>query len=108
MPLYQESIALFRGLNDIRGMAHPLIMLAEAERAHGDAAQALGHFHATVRLARELGIHDNLALLALAGIANLAAADGQHAAAARLLGGVDAALQSGAYNTRIGLAARDR
>ena len=76
MPLYQESIALFRSLKDARGMAHPLIMLAEAERAHGDAAQALGYFHATVRLERELGIHDNLALLALAGIANLAAADG--------------------------------
>jgi predicted ATPase/DNA-binding NarL/FixJ family response regulator len=103
MPLYQESIALFRGLNDIRGMEHPLIMLAEAERVHGDAPQALGHFHATLRLARELGIRDNLALLALAGIANLAVADGQHAAAARLLGGVDAALQSGAYNTRINL-----
>jgi predicted ATPase/DNA-binding CsgD family transcriptional regulator len=103
MPLYQESIALFRGLNDIRGMAHPLIMLAEAERAHGDAAQALGHFQSTLRLARELGIRDNLALLALAGIANLAAADGQHAAAARLLGGVDAAMQSGAYKTRISL-----
>ncbi len=103
MPLYQESIALFRGLNDRRGMAHPLIMLAEAERAHGNAAQALGHFHATLRLARELGIRDNLALLALAGIANLAAADGQHVASARLLGGVDAALQSGAYNARISL-----
>ena len=103
LPLYKESIALFRGLNDTRGMAHPLIMLAEAERVHGDAGQALGHFHATLRLTRELGIRDNLALLALAGIANLAAADGQRSAAARLLGGVDAALQSGAYNTRISL-----
>lgn len=103
MPLYRESIALFRGLNDTRGMAHPLIMLAEAERVHGAAAQAFGHFHATLRLERDLGIRDNLALLALAGIANLAAADGQHAAAARLLGGVDAALQSGGYNTRISL-----
>ena len=105
VPLYQESIALFRGLKDVRGMAHPLVMLAEAERVDGDAGQALRHFQDTLSLERELGIRDNLALLALAGIANLAAANGQYATAARLLGAVDRALQSGTNGTRIGLLA---
>ena len=69
IPLYQESIALFRALKDVRGAAHPLVMLAEVERSQGNFARSLADFQETLRLERELGIHDNLALFALAGIA---------------------------------------
>lgn len=101
MSLYEESIALFRELKDLRGVAHPLVMLAEAERVQGNFAQALAAFQETLRLEHTLGIRDNLVLLALAGIASIVAAYGQDAQAASLLGAVDGALQSGAYNTRL-------
>ncbi|CAN5857605.1 hypothetical protein BH10CHL1_BH10CHL1_31700 [soil metagenome] len=101
IPLYQESIALFRELKDLRGTAHPLVMLAEAERCQGNFAQALTHFQETLRLEQGLGIRGNLALLAMTGIASLAVAHGQPERAAGLLGAVNAALASDSYKTRV-------
>ena len=94
---------LFRELKDLRGVAHPLVMLAEAERLQGNFVQALADFQETLRLEHTLGIRDNLPLLALAGIASIAAGHGQDAQAASLLGAVNGALHSGAYNTRLAL-----
>lgn len=101
IPFYEESIALFRELNDIRGIAHPLVMLAEAERSQGNFAQAQDDFLETLRIERELGISDTLALSALTGLASIAAADGKPDRAAKLLGVVNAALESGDYKTRL-------
>jgi ATP/maltotriose-dependent transcriptional regulator MalT len=58
-------------------------------------------FRETLRLERELGIRDNLALFALAGIANIFATHGKEDQAASLLGAVNAALESDSYNTRL-------
>ncbi|MEO8611841.1 MAG: LuxR C-terminal-related transcriptional regulator [Chloroflexota bacterium] len=101
IPLYTESITLFGDIKDVRGTAHPLVMLAEAEQAQGNLGQAHAHFQETLLLERGLGIHDNLAILALVGIANLVAANENLDRAARLLGTVHAALESGSYNTRL-------
>ncbi|GHO60558.1 LuxR C-terminal-related transcriptional regulator [Ktedonobacter robiniae] len=101
IPLYQESIALFEEIRDVRGRAHPLVMLAEAERSQGNFARSQALFHETLLLERALGIRDNLALFALAGIGSLAARHGEQDRAARLLGAVQAALASGSYNTRL-------
>jgi predicted ATPase/DNA-binding CsgD family transcriptional regulator len=101
IPIYQESIALFQELSDGRGTAHPLVMLAEVERSQGNLARSHALFRETLRLERELGIRDNLALFALAGIANIVATHGKEAQAASLLGAVNAALESDSYNTRL-------
>ncbi|MEP6988570.1 MAG: response regulator transcription factor, partial [Chloroflexota bacterium] len=101
IPLYQESVKLFREIKDVRGVAHPLEMLAEVERVQGHLAQSRALFQETLRLEQELGIRDNLAIFALAGIASIAAAQGKQDWAARLLGAVNVALESGSYNTRI-------
>jgi predicted ATPase/DNA-binding CsgD family transcriptional regulator len=102
IPLYQESIALFQEIKDVRGTAHPLVMLAEAERSQGDFAQSYKHFQQTLFIEQEFGIRDNLALFALAGIGSLSSVQGKLDRAVRLLGTVDAALKSGAYTTRLG------
>src|SRR5260370_23632356 len=103
IPLYQESIMLFQDLKDVRGKAHPLVMLAEAERSQGDFARSHKHFRETLVLEKELGLHDSLVFFALAGIGSLVANYGQLDRAARLLGTVNAALESGSYNTRLAL-----
>jgi ATP/maltotriose-dependent transcriptional regulator MalT len=97
IPLYQESIDLFRDIKDVRGTVHPLVLLAEAERAHGNFARAHALFQESLRIERDLGMHDNLALFALVGIASLTKRRGNPEQAVRLLGAVRAALESGAY-----------
>jgi predicted ATPase/DNA-binding CsgD family transcriptional regulator len=101
IPLYQESIALFEEIRDVRGRAHPLVMLAEVERSRGNLARSLALFQETLLLERTLGIRAHIALFALAGIGSLAARGGQPDRAARWLGTVQAALASGAHNTRL-------
>jgi predicted ATPase/DNA-binding CsgD family transcriptional regulator len=101
IPLYQESIALFEEIRDVRGRAHSLVMLAEVERSQGNFARSQTLFHETLLLERALGIRDNLALFALTGIGSLEARRGEQDRAARLLGAVQAALASGSYNTRL-------
>ena len=101
IPLYQESIALFEELRDVRGRAHPLAMLAEVERSRGHLARSLALFQETLLLERTFGIRAHIALFALAGIGSLAARGGQPERAARWLGTVQAALASGAHNTRL-------
>jgi predicted ATPase/DNA-binding CsgD family transcriptional regulator len=100
--LYEESIALFRALHDVRGIAHPLVMLAEAERVQGHLGQSHAHFQETLRLEHSLGIRDNLSITALVGLAILAATQDNAERAARWLGAVHAALESGVYTTRLG------
>ncbi|MEO8391952.1 MAG: LuxR C-terminal-related transcriptional regulator [Chloroflexota bacterium] len=103
IPLYEESLALFQKLKDVRGTAHPLLMLAEIARTQGDFARSHARFQEILRLEQALGIRDNLAIFALAGIASISAARGNADRAARLLGSLNAALESGAYKTRLGL-----
>ena len=64
---------LFQDLKDVRGKAHPLVMLAEAERSQGDFARSHKHFRETLVLEKELGLHDSLAFFALAGVMLLSA-----------------------------------
>ncbi len=101
IPLYQESIGLFEAIQDLRGKAHPLVMLAEAERMQGHLARSHAHLQEALRLEHDLGIRDNLTLFALAGIASLSAKRGKAETAARWLGIVQAALHSDAYRTRL-------
>ena len=103
LPLYQESLSLFHEIKDVRGRAHPLLMLAELARSQGDFARSHALFQETLRLERELGIRDNLAIFAMVGIASISAAHGNPDQAARLLGAVNEALESGSYKTRLGL-----
>jgi predicted ATPase/DNA-binding CsgD family transcriptional regulator len=101
IPLYQESIALFEELGDVRGRAHPLLMLAEVEQTQGNFKQSLALFQEALLLERTLGIRAHIALFALAGISNLAARGGAPDRAASWVGTVQAVLASGAHNTRL-------
>jgi ATP/maltotriose-dependent transcriptional regulator MalT len=101
IPLYKESIALFEELRDVRGRAHPLVMLAEVEQSRGNLVQSLTLFQEALLLERTLGIRAHIALFALTGIASLVARGGAPDRAARWLGTVQAVLTSGAHNTRL-------
>ncbi len=101
IPLYEESVAVFRDIQDVRGITHPLVMLAEVERSQGNLVRSQALFRETLLLERDLGIRDHVTLYAMTGLANLTVAAGNTERAARLLAVVNATLESGSYNTRL-------
>ncbi len=101
IPLYEESVAVFREIQDVRGTTHPLVLLAEVERSQGNFARSHALFRETLLIERGLGIRDHVTLYAITGIANLTAAHGNIGQAVRLLGAVNQVIVSGSYNTRL-------
>jgi predicted ATPase/class 3 adenylate cyclase len=87
----QPVIEEFRASTDPFGLAQTLAVLARAELESGDAGPAAGHAAEGLRLARENG-YTEVAWRHLVLLAWSSAARGDAAAAARLLGAVDAAL----------------
>jgi len=76
-------------------------MLADVARSQGDIIQSHSLFHETLRIVRELGVRDNLDLLALVGIANTAAVRENHGWAAKFPGAVNTVLELVSYNTLV-------
>jgi DNA-binding CsgD family transcriptional regulator len=100
IPLYEESIALFREIQDSNGAAHSLVMLADAVRSQENYVRSHALFNEALILERDLGVFGDAVILAMAGKGSLAVAQGKHYRAAILLGTVDTALQTGAYRSR--------
>ena len=100
MPLYRESLALFQEIKDVRGAAYALAMTADVERWQGNLADSLANYREVLRIEQRLGMRSDLTINTLTGMAYLALIQKQYDRAARLLGSVNAALQSGAYNVR--------
>ena len=100
MPLFRESLTLFQEIKDVRGAAYALAMRADVERWQGNLAESLAHYQEVLRIEQRLGMRSDLTINSLAGMGYLALIQKQYGRAARLLGVVNAALESGAYNAR--------
>ncbi len=101
IPLFRESMALFASLGDRRGRTHPLVLLADVERAQNQRSRAFAHYQELLMAQRSLGVHDHLTLMALVGIGRLSLERDEPERGVRLLGAVQAAFDSGQYRTRL-------
>jgi non-specific serine/threonine protein kinase len=88
--LFNESLALRRELGDREGIGQSLQSLALLARERGDYVRATALFGESLRRIHDLGIVRGM-LFGLIWQAGLLAVKGQHAQAARMLGGVAAA-----------------
>lgn len=61
-PLSEESLALFRELNDRRGLAVALINAGLVTHAHGDYARAMAYFEESLPICSEVGWRHSIAL----------------------------------------------
>jgi tetratricopeptide (TPR) repeat protein len=97
--MYEESLALKRELGDKRGIAISLSNVGLVALEQGDYTSARSHFEESLTLRRELGDKWGIAL-SLAGLGGVAVAPGstaepgEIARGARLLGAVEALLES--------------
>jgi hypothetical protein len=91
--LYQEILRLTRELGYTWGMAASLRRLGWLAQIHGDDAQAIAHYTESLALFRNLGAKAGI-ISCIASIAGVIGARGQWHAATRLLGAVDALLET--------------
>src|SRR5439155_9835980 len=89
LPLYADAIGRHRALGDRRSIALELHNLGSVARLSGDPDTASTHLRESLSLAGEIG-HERLVGYCLIGLAEIAAARGSPAAAARLIGASDA------------------
>ncbi len=84
----EEAIELFRQVGDSGQVNHARSDLARMLRRHGEIDEAVGLYHETLRAWQQMG-HRGAIAQQLEGLAFIALARGQSAAAARLLGAAD-------------------
>jgi tetratricopeptide (TPR) repeat protein len=93
LPLFEESLALFRDLDMRDGVAQVLLELARVARVQGDHNRAAARFAESLALCREVE-NARGTVYCLAGLAGIAAASGQPERAARLFGAAEALRES--------------
>jgi DNA-binding CsgD family transcriptional regulator len=96
--LYQESLALFREIQDIQGTVRPLVALSNIERSQGNDGRAGALYGEALLIDHRLGVYCEADRWAIAGMAGVAVAQRKPERAARLLGAARAALTSDDYN----------
>ena len=94
--LFEESLALFREIQDALGTLLPLNYLADVERSLGNYERADALYRESLLIDRRLGILAYGDFWALAGMGAVAV-QGQPERAARLLGAAHAARKNGDY-----------
>lgn len=97
IPLYQESLALFREIRDVQGTVRPLISLADVERFHGNNERAYTLYKDALRIEGQYSFFGDADIRAVVGMGKVAIAQGQAERAARLLGASHTACTNRAY-----------
>src|SRR5205823_4110083 len=89
MPLFEQSVGLFREVGDDRSLSNSLANLGQASLAIGDPLQAVEYFRQSLELRQALGNTLGIAEC-LEGFAAAASATGKPRRAARLYGAAEA------------------